>query len=416
MFKSLKAVTYYVPDLEQAKRWYAQILNAQPVLDTPQIVYFLIGDCPLALVPNPAQSAPGSATSVVYWWVDDIAAAVQQLQDCGATVQSEIKHNPVLRSSAAVVTDPAGNRLGLMGTTPESARPSLDNQPSASAFNVARCRAIAAHDPREEIRGADTLAEVFLGEEAQKSLQNPAMHAVILKKLDAFSPGAYEYFIARTAYLDAIVEQALRENMPQIVFLGAGYDTRAYRYRHLIQDTRIFELDSRVTQEHKRSLLEQAHLAPPEALTYLPINFTKDDLGAILAGAGYSPDRQTLFIWEGVTYYLPPQAVDAMLRFVREHAPAGSALCFDYMITESDMANRFGAKQARDAMQATYDAEPLQFDLEERRVETFLAERGFHTVEHLNTDAMRARYLTLRDGSPAGNMLDLFGFVRATLG
>ena len=52
MFKSLKAVTYYVPDLEQSKQWYAQILNAQPILDTPQLVYFLIGDCPLALVPN----------------------------------------------------------------------------------------------------------------------------------------------------------------------------------------------------------------------------------------------------------------------------------------------------------------------------------------------------------------------------
>ncbi len=52
MFKSLKAVTYCVPDLEQAKRWYAQVLNAQPVLDTPQVVYFLIGENPLALVPN----------------------------------------------------------------------------------------------------------------------------------------------------------------------------------------------------------------------------------------------------------------------------------------------------------------------------------------------------------------------------
>ncbi len=337
------------------------------------------------------------------------------MQDCGATVQTEIKHNPLLRTSAAVVIDPAGTRLGLMGPTPESARPSLENQPSVSAFNVARCRAIAAHDPREEIRGADTLAEVFLGEEAQKSLQNPAMHAAILKKLDAFSPGAYEYFLARTAYLDAIVEQAVRDNIPQIVFLGAGYDTRAYRCRDLIQDTHIFELDSRVTQEHKRSLLEAAHLTPPEALTYLPVDFTKNDLAAVLSGAGYSEDKKTLFIWEGVIYYLPPQAVDAMLRFVREHSPAGSTLCFDYMIAESDMANRFGAKQARDAMQATYTAEPLQFDLEENRVEAFLAERGFQTVEHLNTDDMRARYLTLRDGSSAGNMLDLFGFVRATV-
>ena len=65
---------------------------------------------------------------------------------------------------------------------------SLENQPSASALNVARCRAVAAHDPREEIRGPDYLAELFLGEEAQKSLQDPAIHALILNLYGLYSP------------------------------------------------------------------------------------------------------------------------------------------------------------------------------------------------------------------------------------
>ncbi|HVO70577.1 MAG TPA: SAM-dependent methyltransferase [Aggregatilineaceae bacterium] len=291
----------------------------------------------------------------------------------------------------------------------------LETQPSASALNVARCRAIAANEPREEIRGPDYLAEIFLGDDARKSLKDPATHALILKKLAAVSPGGYEYFIARTAYMDAVVERALRENTPQIVFWGAGYDTRSYRFAHLIRESRIFELDSRATQQHKRSLLEQARITIPGRLTFLAIDFTRDNLADVLFKAGYARDRQALFIWEGVTYYLPPQTVDAMLNFVRLNSSAGSIICFDYMLAVSDMADRFGAKQAREAMQAMYTAEPLQFDLKEEQVASFLAERGFQIVDHLATADMQERYLTLHDGSLAGRVLDLFGLVQASV-
>jgi methyltransferase (TIGR00027 family) len=289
------------------------------------------------------------------------------------------------------------------------------NQPSASALNVARCRAIAAHETREEIKGQDFLAEIFLGEEARQSLKDPAVHAGILKKLAAFSPGGYEFFIARTAYLDAIVAEALRDDIPQLVFLGAGYDTRAYRFGPLIQHTRVFELDSEATQQHKRSLLEQESIAIPAQLTFLPIDFTRESLADRLFQAGYAGDKQTLFIWEGVSYYLPPQAVEDTLSFVRHHSPAGSVICFDYMIAASEIADRFGAKQAREAMQAIYTAEPLQFDLHPAQAASFLAERGFRIVDHLTAKDMQQRYLTLQDGSLAGQVLDLFGLVQAAV-
>lgn len=250
-------------------------------------------------------------------------------------------------------------------------------QPSASALNVARCRAIAAHEPREDVRGPDTLAEIFLDEAARQSLQDPATHTLILKKLDDFSPGSYEYFIARTAYLDGVVKQALHDHVPQIVFLGAGYDTRAYRFSHLLGDTRVFELDSIATQQHKHTLLEQAQVAIPRQLTLIAIDFTTDSLSDKLLDAGYVPTRQTLFIWEGVSYYLPYSAVEETLRFVRFNAPPGSTICFDYMRPLSDLEGRFGAQQARAAMQAIYSTEPLQFDLAETDVAAFLAERGF---------------------------------------
>ena len=112
-------------------------------------------------------------------------------------------------------------------------------------------------------------------------------------------------------------------------------------------------------------------------------------------------------------YYLPPHTVDETLRFVRENSPAGSILCFDYMLAKSELAGRYGAQQSRAVMEATYTDEPLQFDLAEAQVPAFLAARGFTLAEHLTAKDMEARYLTLSDGTLAGHVLGLFGIVRA---
>ena len=138
-------------------------------------------------------------------------------------------------------------------------------------------------------------------------------------------------------------------------------------------------------------------------------------LDQVLGGAGFDARRPALFVWEGVTYYLPPQAVEQTLAFIRQHAPAGSVLCFDYMITIPEMGDRFGAKQARDAMRAIYSEEPLQFDLAEDQVAAFLAERGFALLDHATPETLQGRYLTLRDGLLAGQMLDLFRLVQAAV-
>jgi len=104
----------------------------------------------------------------------------------------------------------------------------LDKQASGTAMATAFMRALAACDPREEIRGNDTLAEIFLTEEQKKPLRDSAARAWVLH--NRVAPGAYEFMIARTAFFDQIVEQALEENIGQVVLLGAGYDSRPYRF------------------------------------------------------------------------------------------------------------------------------------------------------------------------------------------
>jgi predicted enzyme related to lactoylglutathione lyase len=291
MFTSLKGVTYQVADLEQAKHWYRKILNQEPVLDSPFFVIFLIGDSVLTLVLTPNPSPRNDERVTVYWGVADIDAVYQRLLEFGATPHTEIR--TVVNWRIATVIDPFGNILGIMGTASDTRKRSVENQPSETAMTVAFCRAFAATDEREELRGPDYLAEIFLTEDGKRPLRDRTLREWVRKKL--FTPGMYEYFFARTAYLDHIFVQALREHIPQIVFLGAGYDTRSYRFQELIKETRIFELDIEPTQKRKREVLQQANILIPEQLTFVSINFKTDTLKDVLLQAGLIPIN-TLFL------------------------------------------------------------------------------------------------------------------------
>jgi methyltransferase (TIGR00027 family) len=133
---------------------------------------------------------------------------------------------------------------------------SVEHQPSGTALATATMRALAAHDERKEIRGCDYLAEIFLPEDRKARLRDLKVRQWVMK--NKIAPGAYEFMIARTAFFDHVVRDALLRNIPQIVLLGAGYDSRPYRFKELLRQTRMFELDAQPTQLRKKEVLERA--------------------------------------------------------------------------------------------------------------------------------------------------------------
>ncbi len=269
--------------------------------------------------------------------------------------------------------------------------PSPEKQASGTASATAFMRALGAHDPRPEVQGKDYLAECFLEEDQKKPLHDPALRQwVIVNKL---ARGAYEFMLARTAFFDAIVERALRENTAQVVWLGAGYDSRPYRFADCLQDTQLFELDAEATQRRKQVCLHQAGVAIPKQVHFVAIDFETQDLRESLLRAGFSPEKKTLFVWEGVTYYLKAETVDKVLAFVRSNAPSGSSICFDYAALSDEALKAREVKDLRLLLQAQYADEPRRFGIRAGQIETFLAERGFEIVEHLAAAEMTQKYL-----------------------
>jgi methyltransferase (TIGR00027 family) len=173
----------------------------------------------------------------------------------------------------------------------------VEERPSETAMGAAFLRALAFTEGREEIRGSDCLAHLFLSDEQRSVLERPMMKKRVMKQV--LSPGKYEYILARSAFFDHIVEKALKQNVPQIVFLGAGYDTRSYRFRGIIKGTRIFELDIHTTQAHKQELLGRMGMPVPPQVVFVPINFKTDSLEQALLGAGFDRRAKTTLSGKG---------------------------------------------------------------------------------------------------------------------
>lgn len=110
MIKGLRTVKYPVADLARAKDWFAEAFGTAPYFDQPFYVGFNIGGFELGLVPD---GTPGTAGSVVYWGVDDVAAEAERLVRLGAT-----EHEPVQDVGdgirVAELKDPFGNVIGLI--------------------------------------------------------------------------------------------------------------------------------------------------------------------------------------------------------------------------------------------------------------------------------------------------------------
>jgi len=407
MFKSPARIVYRVSNVEKAKEWYRQILGKEPVFDSPLGAVFLVGTSILFLAPQ-AGSSHGEDGALVYWAVDDAVSSYRRLCDLGAAPHTEM--TTMAGKRFAAVKDPFDNVIGVISDVNASEN-TVEQNPSDTARGVANLRFLATLEEREEIRGHDYLAELFIPDEWKTNFRDSAKREWFVTKF--LPPGTYWGHIARTAWLDGLVKDALRGNIPQIVFLGAGYDSRPYRFSDLIQDTRIFELDAPPTQERKRNLLEKAGIAIPKDLAYVPTDFTRFKLKDAMHSAGFDIKQKTLYIWEGVTYYLPAEAVDGILSFIQENSSPGSDVCFDYYSTFPDMDDAYGVKEQREFMRAHSPGERMQFSIERKNIGSFLSERGFTLAEHLTPDEIQRRFLTLKDGLLGGKAGSSICFVRA---
>lgn len=293
---------------------------------------------------------------------------------------------------------------------------SVEQKPSETALFAALRRTIAHKEYNNERFGPDNLAEYFLPLHFRFFLKFKRIQANTRDKLNGFLPGLNEYMIARTAYFDRLFIEALKDETPQIVLLGAGYDSRAYRLAKANQVTRIFELDIPPTQERKKQCLKKARIDISNQVLFVPINFNRESIKDTLAKAGYQHNQKTLFIWEGVTYYLEKGAVENTLTFVSRGSNPESSIALDYTISinEENIDQYYGVRDFSNTMREQHSDEGLMFSIPQGEIGSFLESRELKMIKHLDNEAIEREFLVDEDGSLIGKITGHFRFVQAS--
>ncbi len=282
--------------------------------------------------------------------------------------QSSARRTPKKGSSRR----PASRTAGLMAVQRglESARPSperLFEDPFARAFLSPAWRATLAAARISLFRRIIETAYDFVG-----------------------GPGPRSSAVARTKVIDDQTE-GLAPQVDQVVILGAGYDTRAYRLPRLLRHD-VFEVDHPRTQSAKRVALRRMGIEASN-VSFVPLDFETEDLANALANAGFSFHKPTLYLWEGVTQYLSAKAVDTTLSAIRQSAGEGSWLVFTYV--DRKVIDGQGAEfpEARRWLrEVDKRGEPWIFGISPSEVGQYLCSRGFRLVEDLSTADAGGRY------------------------
>jgi methyltransferase (TIGR00027 family) len=287
---------------------------------------------------------------------------------------------------------------------------------SITAERVTTARAIFAQHPDPKVRNDDHLAMKLVAPEYwHYSLMKPDYETgVLVTKTFRFDTNYYVN--ARTKHMDALLNQATEDGAVQVVNLGAGYDSRAYRFRDAMPDVQFFEIDLPAMIEEKKRRLKNALGQVPDDVAYVPIDFNTQTIPGELKKAGYDPGKRTFFIWEGVTYYISGEAVDSTLRFIATQSAPGSSVVFDYMPSGAIQGDYKTYPDIRRlAFWVSYRGEPFIFGIPEGQSASYVSERGLKVISDLKPKDLEEKYLTRSDGTLDGPCTSVFRIMHAAV-
>ena len=258
-------------------------------------------------------------------------------------------------------------------------------EPSRTALAAAAHR--AAHQILEQGRiFADPLAVRILGQDAE-SIANEAKGDPSRRMMRIF-------IAVRTRFTEDALAAAVERGLRQVVVLGAGLDT--YAYRNPFRDRlRVFEVDHPATQEWKRQSLADAAIPLPSSLTFAPVDFERETLAEGLAAAGFDPAQRSFFTWLGVVPYLTERSIWSTLQFIAS-LPKGAQVVFDYSNPPDTFSPDSRLAHDRRAARVAELGEAWLSYFDTDQLRTRLFSLGFTEIEDLGPPQIAARYLPNR--------------------
>ncbi|GAS95599.1 methyltransferase [Mycolicibacterium canariasense] len=215
------------------------------------------------------------------------------------------------------------------------------------------------------------------------------------------------FFAARARVAEDAVAAAVAAGTRQVVILGAGLDTFAYRNHN--PGLRVFEIDHPATQAWKRDRLAAAGIDIPATLTLVPVDFETQDLSAELESTAFTRTEPAIFVWLGVIFYLTPSAARSTLQYIAGQAQPVEVV-FDYLHSPSTEADRADLQARAERLAAA--GEPFHSYFTPTEITTLLRTLGFRIIDDRPGYDVVAAYLG--EGSSDGGELEFARVLQAS--
>jgi len=276
----------------------------------------------------------------------------------------------------------------------------IEGKPSRTAYMTAVQRGyhnatapepkILRDDLALAVAGVNRLeeAEVFISNmvETFAALSDPETAKTFMGRIDAA-------VCMRSRVVEEKLAMARERGLKQLVILGAGLDTTAYRRTDLTQGLQVFEVDHPSTQMWKRDQLTAANIGIPQNVTFVAFDFETHTLAEALEAGSVQSDMMTFFTWLGVHMYLSDEAVKATLGVMGAY-PKGSEVVMDF-ISPSYVLEDAVPESSVDYLQDVVSkmGEPIKSKYYESELEEILKSVGFGTVDFLTAKWLVDNYL-----------------------
>jgi methyltransferase (TIGR00027 family) len=203
-------------------------------------------------------------------------------------------------------------------------------------MSVGQLRHIQSAYEVPEHRNPDALTRHFLSPRELWSCRLRGTFAINRLRRNPF----YYYVLARTRYYDAIFQAAISGGVKNVLNIGCGSDTRAYRFRQLLLAAGVtcVECDQEAAIFGKERLARARLNA--DHVQYMAIDLNKVGWPGLDQWLAARSGEKALVMMEGVSPYIDTAAFTAFLQLLASRLSGDSRLAYDFKL--KDVADGFG--------------------------------------------------------------------------
>ena len=204
----------------------------------------------------------------------------------------------------------------------------------------------------------------------------------VYEMFDWMLPGQFEAFAHRKAFCENQVKDGISEGATQILVLGAGYDTMAWRLSAEYPEVKFFEIDHPATARLKLRGIEA--MGERDNLYLLSEDLGKRKLVDVFKHNKYwNQSSQTIIVAEGLVMYLSAEAVQDLFCQSAVITGVGSRIVFTYIPTADDGRPDAGPWTGLMLCLMKLIGEPWTWSIRPEELDQFLQELGWTNTSNL---------------------------------